>query len=49
MSIKHVYEAPEAEAQTFRQEVNFCESMQQSVSVTFGGDGADFFDDEKDW
>ena len=50
MSIKHVYEAPEAEALTFCQEVNFCGTIEPSVTVTYGdGDDDEFFGDETDW
>ena len=48
MRIKHVYEAPEAEALTFRMEGNFCATA--PVKVTFGGDGDDeFFGEEEEW
>ena len=50
MRIKHVYEAPEAEAMTCCQEVNFCGTVTPTVSVTYGGNGSEFFDEEeKDW
>ena len=49
MSIKHVYEAPEAEALLFHLEGNFCVS-DPPVKVTFGGSGEnDYFDEEKEW
>ena len=50
MRDKIVYEAPEAEAMTCCQEVNFCGTVTPTVSVTYGGNGSEFFDEEeKDW
>lgn len=49
MDVKHVYEAPEAEALSFCQEENFCDSMKQTVTVNYGGDQGQFFDEEVDW
>ena len=50
MKIKHVYEAPEAEAQTFCPEVNFCGTLKSSVPVTFGtSSDEDYFGEETDW
>ena len=49
MSMKHVYEAPEAEALFFRQEENICVS-DPPVKVTFGGSGEnEYFGEETDW
>ena len=49
MRVKIVYEAPEAEALACSQEVNFCDTVNPSVSVQYGGSEGQFFDDETDW
>lgn len=49
MREKIVYEAPEAEALACSQEVNFCDTVNPSVSVQYGGSEGQFFDDETDW